>query len=73
MIQVLNFLRAAILGFMTSLHCPIVSNNRDNAVMSWIPRWRRAGNLKAKIFSVYYYYYYYYQTLPFPCLVKFII
>ena len=33
-----------------------LSNNRGNAVTSWNPRWRRAGNLKAEISSVYYYY-----------------
>jgi len=29
--RLLNFLRAAILDFMTSLHCPIVSNKRTSA------------------------------------------
>ena len=30
--RVLNFPRAAILDFMMSLHCPIVSNKRTSAV-----------------------------------------
>ena len=36
--RVLNFPRAAILDFMTSLRCPIVSNKRNSAVQQWRQR-----------------------------------
>ena len=76
MIIAFNILRAAILDFTTSLHCPIVSNKRTSAFQQQRQRsdvmkskMAARGKFKSEISSVCYYYW----MLRFPCLVKFAI
>ena len=69
MIIAFNILRAAILDFTTSLHCPIVSNKRTSAFQKLkqrgdVTKSKMAvrGKFKSEISSVYYYYYYHYYV-----------